>query len=239
VASLEAQTPAALPAVLLKPWDLREKVRETKTGSLVLFVVDASGSMAAQRRMVAVKGAVRSLLIDAYQRRDKVGLISFRGAGAEVLLPPTGSVELAETHLAQMPTGGRTPLSHGLYLALQVVERERHDNREALPFVVLLSDGRANVPLNGPVGRPHEAGPAGHDGTGEAPGSAAAEVTQVASLFRDRHVPSLVVDTETGALRFGLARRVAEALGASYIKLEDLRADNLVHAVRLRLPPDN
>ena len=257
--AVEAGTSAVSPAVLLKPWDLQEKIRETKTGSLVLFVVDASGCMGAQQRMVAVKGAVRSLLIDAYQRRDKVGLISFRGSGAEVLLPPTGSVELAETHLAQMPTGGRTPLSHGLYLALQVIEqvieKERHNNREVLPFVVLLSDGRANVPLNAPVKSPAnapakspansfvarspEVSPAGLDGTGEGPSPAAAEVAQVASLFRDRHVPSLVVDTEVGMLRFGLAQGIAEALGASYIKLDGLRADNLARAVRLRLPGEN
>ncbi len=227
--------PAVLPAVLIEPWDVREKVRETKTGNLVLFVVDASGSMAAQRRMVAVKGAVRSLLIDAYQRRDRVGLISFRGAGAEVLLPPTGSVELAEIHLAQMPTGGRTPLGQGLYLALQVIEMERAKNREVLPFVVLLSDGRANVPLQGPE-RPAQSA------SGEAAGAAnpaSADARQIASLFRELRIPSVVVDTEVGILKFGLAQPVAEALGAQYIKLDDLRADNLAQAVRLRLPRAN
>ena len=111
------------PALLVEPWDIREKVLETKTGSLILFLVDASGSMAAQRRMVAVKGAVLSLLLDAYQRRDRVGLIAFRGTEAELLLQPTASVELAQIQLADMPTGGRTPLSQGLFLALQSSRR--------------------------------------------------------------------------------------------------------------------
>ena len=107
--------PALLPAVLLEPWDLRQKVRETKTGSLIIFVVDASGSMGAQRRMAAVKGAVLSLLLDAYQRRDRVAMISFRGSGAQVMLPPTGSVDRAQVCLQEMPTGGRTPLGQGLF----------------------------------------------------------------------------------------------------------------------------
>ena len=116
--------------LLVEPWDIREKVRETKTGSLILFVVDASGSMGAQRRMVAVKGAVLSLLLDAYQRRDRVGLISFRGARVDLLLPPTSSVDLAELHLREMPTGGRTPLSRGLYMALDVIESEKMKNHD-------------------------------------------------------------------------------------------------------------
>ena len=104
---------------------MREKVRETKTGSLILFVVDASGSMGAPRRMVAVKGAILSLLLDAYQRRNRVGLIAFRGTSAQVLLPPTSNVDLAHAHLREMPTGGRTPLSRGLLLAMEVVEAEK------------------------------------------------------------------------------------------------------------------
>lgn len=219
-------------ALLIEPWDVREKVRETKTGSLILFVVDASGSMAAQRRMSAVKGAVHSLLVDAYQRRDRVGLISFRGTEAAILLPPTSSVELAEARLADMPTGGRTPLSQGLSLALQVIETERLKDREVLPLVVLLSDGRANVRLGWSQGDPEPT-------PGVAPGEegpASADAKAIASLFREHHIPSVVVDTEVGVLKFGMAQPVAEAMGAQYIKLEDLRADNLAQAVRLRLP---
>ena len=223
---------SVLPAVLIERWDLREKVRESKTGSLVLFVVDASGSMAAQRRMVAVKGAVLSLLIDAYQRRDRVGLIAFRGTDAELLLPPTSSVELARTRLADMPTGGRTPLSRGLYLALQIFEAERQKDSEVLPLMVLLSDGRANVGL----GSTQNTGGPVPDGESGEQGPTASETREVASLFREHHIPSVVVDTEIGVLKFGLAGPIAEAMGAQYIKLDDLQADGLAQAVRLRMP---
>jgi magnesium chelatase subunit D len=205
---------------------VREKVRETKTGSLILFVVDASGSMGAQRRMVAVKGAVLSLLLDAYQRRDRVGLIAFRGTSAELLLPPTNSVELAQTHLAEMPTGGRTPLSRGLHLALQVIEAEKMKDRAALPLVVLLSDGRANVTLA------HRTGPAA---VGEG-NPTATEAKEVASLFKENRITSVVIDTEDGFIKMGLARPIAEAMGARCLRLDELRAEGLAQAVRLQLP---
>ena len=223
---VDGASPAPGPVILVEPWDIREKILETKTGSLVLFVVDASGSMAAQRRMVAVKGAVLSLLIDAYQRRDRVGLISFRGTQAELLLPPTSSVELAQVQLSDMPTGGRTPLSQGLYLALQVIEAERLKDQEVLPLLVLLSDGRANVLLGGNTATD---APNGEEST------ASVEAKQFASIFRENRISSVVVDTETGVVKFGLAWPIAEAMGAQYIKLDDLQADNLAHAVRLRL----
>jgi magnesium chelatase subunit D len=214
------------PALLLEPWDVREKVRETKTGSLILFVVDASGSMGAQRRMVTVKGAVLSLLLDAYQSRDRVGLIAFRGTTAELLLPPTNSVELAQTHLAEMPTGGRTPLSRGLHLALQVIEKEKMKDWEVLPLVVLLSDGRANVTLA------QVAGPAavGEDSP------TAGEAREVASLFKENRIPSVVIDTEEGFIKLGLARPIAEAMGARCLRLDELRAEGLARAIRLQLP---
>ena len=218
--------------VLIEPWDVREKVRETKTGSLILFVVDASGSMGAKRRMVAVKGAVLSLLLDAYQRRDRVGMIAFRGTKAELVLPPTGSVDLARVHLGEMPTGGRTPLSRGLYLALEVLEAERMKDRGVLPLTVLLSDGRANVLLNQTNGVP-EARDRPASGT---EGTAAAEAKAVATLVRERRIPSLVIDTELDFLKLGLARPIAEAMGAHFLKLDDLRADNLAQAVRLQVP---
>ncbi len=218
--------PRSGPALLLEPWDVREKVRETKTGSLILFVVDASGSMGAQRRMVAVKGAVLSLLLDAYQRRDRVGLIAFRGTTAELLLPPTNSVELAQTHLSEMPTGGRTPLSWGLHLALQVIEAEKMKDRDVVPLVVLLSDGRANVTLA------QQAGPA--DVGEDSP--TATEVKDVASLFKENRITSVVIDTEDGFIKMGLARPIAEAMGARCLRLEELRAEGLAQAVRLQLP---
>ncbi len=214
---------------LIEPWDIREKVRETQTGSLILFVVDASGSMGAQRRMVAVKGAILSLLLDAYQRRDRVGLISFRGTRADLLLPPTNSVDLAQVYLQEMPTGGRTPLSRGLYLALEVLETERLKDRETLPLVVLLSDGRANVSL--------DAGDAGvPSGGSSSSGIAGKEANGIATVFQEKNITSVVVDTELGFIKLGLAQPIAEAMGARYIKLDDLRADRLADAVRQQLP---
>ena len=228
----DGASPISKPALLVEPWDIREKVLETKTGSLILFLVDASGSMAAQRRMVAVKGAVLSLLLDAYQRRDRVGLIAFRGTEAELLLQPTASVELAQIQLADMPTGGRTPLSQGLFLALQIIEAERLKDPEVVPLLVLLSDGRANVLL----GRtPGGAGPDADVPLGEG-GPAAVEAKGVGTIFRENRIPSVVVDTETGVVQFDMARPIAEAMGAQYIKLEDLQADNLAQTVRHWLP---
>jgi magnesium chelatase subunit D len=203
-------------AVLIEAQDIRDKVRESKSGSLVLFVVDASGSMGAQRRMVAVKGAVMSLLLDAYQRRDRVGMISFRGTSASLMLPPTNSVDLAQVHLAEMPTGGRTPLSAGLFKALEVIETERIKDRDVLPLLVLLSDGRGNVAQ-------------GSD-------SPLDEAYAAAGIIGDDKIPSVVVDTESGYIRLGMVLPVAEAMGAQYLKLEDLRADSLADAVRQRMP---
>jgi magnesium chelatase subunit D len=193
--------------LILRREDLRENVREGREGNLVLFVVDASGSMAARKRMSAVKGAVISLLADAYQRRDKVGLVCFRGEEAGVLLAPTSSVELATSRLAGLPTGGRTPLAAGLERAAEVLERERLRERERRPLLVLLTDGRAT--------------------TGPDPRGAA-------SRLRRLGVASVVVDTEEGYARLGMARALAEAMGARCLRLEDLRADSLVELVERR-----
>jgi magnesium chelatase subunit D len=212
------------PAFLVKPWDVREKVRETKTGSLILFVVDASGSMGAQRRMVAVKGAILSLLLDAYQRRDRVALISFRGRQADLLLPPTNSVDLAQAYLQEMPTGGRTPLSRGLYLALEVLEMERLKDRKVLPLLVLLSDGRANVAMSG-----------GESAKGSSNVSPAEEARAIAALIQEKRIPSVVIDTEVGFIQLGLAQSISEAMGAHYVKLDDLRANKLAEEVRFQL----
>ncbi len=203
-------------AILIEPQDIRDKVRESKSGSLVLFVVDASGSMGAQRRMVAVKGAVMSLLLDAYQRRDRVCMISFRGTSASLLLPPTNSVDLAQVHLQEMPTGGRTPLSAGLFKALEIIETERIKDRDVMPLLVLLSDGRGNVALG--------------------PDSPLDEAYAAAGIIGEDKIPSVVVDTESGFIRLGMVEPVAEAMGAQYLKLEDLRAESLADAVRQRMP---
>jgi magnesium chelatase subunit D len=200
-------------ALAIHHTDLREKVRASRTGSLILFVVDASGSMGARERMVATKGAILSLLLDAYQKRDQVGLVSFRGQEATVLLPPTGSVDMAQRYLADLRTGGRTPLAAGLAKAYELLMRYRQRAREIQPMLVMLTDGRANARTPG------------RDPLADAMWQAAA--------LRTARVPSLVVDTEQGALRLGLARRLAEALGGVCLRLEDLAAGTLVRAVRL------
>lgn len=195
--------------------DLRQKVRESRSGNLILFVVDASGSMGARERMVATKGAILSLLLDAYQKRDRVGLVSFRGQEATVLLPPTGSVELAQRHLVDLRTGGRTPLAVGLARAYELLMRYRQGAREVQPLLVMLTDGRANVGMR-------------------ASDPLADAMTQAAAL-RAARVASLVVDTEQGAWRLGLARRLAEALGGVCLRLEELAAGTLARAVKLSL----
>ena len=217
------------PAFLIEPWDVREKVRENKTGSLVLFVVDASGSMGAQRRMVAVKGAILSLLLDAYQRRDKVGLIAFRGTTAQVLLPPTSSVDLAQLRLDEMPTGGRTPLSSGLLMALQVVEAEKMKERNVIPLLVVMSDGRANVAMGKPDDFQQSGGLSGNN-------LPMAEAMAIASSIKEQRISAVVIDTETDFLRLGLVRPLAEAMDAPCIKLEQLQSDSLADAVRMQLP---
>jgi magnesium chelatase subunit D len=198
---------SARPEILVRPEDLREKVREGREGNLILFAVDASGSMAAKKRMSAVKGAVLSLLADAYQRRDKVGLLSFRGEGAQLLLPPTASVELAAPRLEELPTGGRTPLAAGLEKAAEVLMRERLRDGERRPLLVLLTDGRVTVGLD-PYG--------------------------AAARLRALRISSVVVDTEEGYVRLEMAGELADSLGARCLRLEDLRADNLVQLVERR-----
>jgi magnesium chelatase subunit D len=200
-------------AVLVAPEDLREAVREQRSANLVVLVVDASGSMGVGRRMEAAKGAVLSLLLDAYQRRDRVALVTFRGESAEVVLQPTGSVEVARARLAGVPTGGRTPLAAGIGAGLQVAERARAGAYQ--PLVVVVSDGRAT------------AGPAGAD-----PVAAAQEA---AAGVRRRGVAAVVVDAEEGPVRLGLARPLAETMAARYVTVAELSAGALVGAVRPQL----
>ncbi len=201
--------------VLIRSSDLREKVREARGGNLILFAVDASGSMGARDRMIATKGAIMSLLLDAYQKRDQVGMVSFRGQGASILLPPTGSVELAQQYLTQMKTGGRTPLAAGLAKAYELLTRSRHRDRDLQPLLVLLTDGRANAGL-------------GSD-------DPVADSLRQAAALCQANVPALVVDTEQGVLRLGLAQRMAQALGGICLRLEELATTTLAKAVRLSM----
>jgi magnesium chelatase subunit D len=197
--------------LLLQPADVRHAVREGREGNLVLFAVDASGSMAAKARMAAVTGAVLSLLRDAYQRRDKVGLITFRGAGAELVLPPTSSVPAARVRLDTLRTGGRTPLAGGLLRARKVlaVERLRDPRRRAL--LVVLTDGRATVGLDGEPVR---------------------DACRAAALLAADGVATVVVDCESGPVRLGIAARIARAAAGELVGIGELSADRVTDVVR-------
>ncbi|NLU67445.1 putative cobaltochelatase [Streptomyces sp. HNM0574] len=197
------------PGLVVRRDDLRESVREGREGNLVLFVVDASGSMAARKRMSAVKGAVLSLLLDAYQRRDKVGMVTFRRTGAEVVLPPTSSVDAAAARLESLPTGGRTPLADGLAQAREVLRVERLRDPSRRPLLVTVTDGRATGGPE-PVGRARRA----------------------ARMLAADGTASVVVDCESGPVRLGLAGELARDLGGTAVTLEELRADAVTDLVR-------
>jgi magnesium chelatase subunit D len=224
---------AARPAVVVRGGDLRWQVREGREGNLVLFVVDASGSMAARRRMAATKGAILSLLVDAYRRRDRVGLVSFRGAGAEVPLSPTSSVELAARRLAELATGGRTPLAAGLACARGLLASEAVRDPTRRPLLVVVTDGRANAVAGGPHAGRIPAGRAtlGRGPRQGAPDPVAAALAEARALAA-RAVGAVVVDTEDGAVRLGLAAELARALCAPCLRLEALAAQPLAGVVR-------
>jgi magnesium chelatase subunit D len=199
-------------AVAITSHDLQRKVRIRRAANLILFVVDASWSMAAQERMNATKGAIVSLLLDAYQKRDRVGLITFQRESARLLLQPTSSVELARQVLQDIPAGGKTPLSGGLLLAYQVLERERRKNAEVMPLLILLTDGAGNVSMTGLP--PHE------------------EALRVAGLIKGSGIRAVVINTEHESLDRGLARDLAEKMTAPCYTLQELGAQELYHTVR-------
>ncbi|WP_229214969.1 magnesium chelatase subunit D family protein [Dyadobacter bucti] len=197
--------------ILIRKDDLHQKIRSGKIGHLILFVVDASGSMAAGKRMEAVKGSVLSLLKDAYQKRDMVGVISFRGVEAEILLEPTSSIDLAESAMENLPTGGRTPLAHAMQLAQRILKQ--YPNRQQIqPWLIVLSDGKANVPLAG-GGDPWQ------------------HTLELASAIAGSGIQSLVLDTEKGYLRFGRAAELAAALGAECLSLEEFSASSITDTI--------
>ncbi|MET0187992.1 MAG: VWA domain-containing protein, partial [Pseudonocardia sediminis] len=208
------------PGLLLARDDLRRAEREGREGNLVLFVVDASGSMAARRRMEAVSGAVLGLLRDAYQRRDKVGLVTFRARTAELALPPTSSVPTAQARLARLRTGGRTPLAEGLLKARTVLATERLRDPRRRPLLVLLTDGRATVPAR-------------------AGGDPVADARRAAALLGADGTHTVVVDCESGHVRLGLAAPLAAAAGGTVVTLDELSADGVGDVVRAaRSGPD-
>ncbi|TNC24557.1 magnesium chelatase subunit D family protein [Amycolatopsis alkalitolerans] len=198
------------PGLVLRKGDLRYARREGNEGNLVLFCVDASGSMGAKARMREVKAAVLSLLMDAYQRRDKVGMVTFRAAEALLSLPPTISVEAAAARLQALPTGGRTPLAEGLLEAARVLRVEELRDPRRRPLLVVVTDGRAT---SGP--------------------DAVRRSQQAAELLQD--VTSVVMDCETGRMRLGLAAELAQRLGGEHVPLGEVAADSLTSAVKSRL----
>lgn len=200
------------PAVVICPQDYHRKVRVRRMANLILFVVDASWSMAVSERMEATKGAVMSLLTDAYQRRDRVGVVIFQKNGARLVLAPTNSVSRAQKALQDIPVGGKTPLSAGLQLAYEVITRETRRRPDQMPLMVLLTDGAGNVSMTDLP--PQE------------------EAHRIADLFPQAHIRSVVINMEHEAFDQGLAQALADHLQAPCYRLEELRAEALLARVR-------
>ena len=200
-------------AVVIRKDDLRSKVREKRTGNIFLFVVDASGSMGARERMKTVKGVIFKILLDAYQKRDRVGMVAFRKNQAEVLLPVTRSVDFAQKKLATMPTGGKTPLAKGLLKAEDVLDMLYRQDANQDPVMILITDGRATSPLN--------------KGT-----NPVTDALEEAKRIGRRNIPVAVIDTESGFIKLGLAKKLAKAMGASYFQVDKISEDQLLHIWR-------
>ncbi|SDZ13804.1 magnesium chelatase subunit D [Proteiniborus ethanoligenes] len=199
-------------AIAIKNRDLREKIREKPTGVTIFFLVDASGSISVRKRMEAVKGAIMSLLTDAYEKRDKVSLIAFRKESSEILLQTTRSVELAKKHLSELPSGGKTPLSAGMDKAYNYIKSQWIKDTDMIPLLVLISDGRANVSL-----------------TGEDP---LVECNEIADKIRKKEIKSLVIDTENGFFKFGTLKELSRRMGATYLSIEDLSDKSIYNSVK-------
>lgn len=192
--------------------DYQRKVRVRRASNLILFLVDASWSMAVAERMAATKGAILSLLTDAYQRRDRVGLIVFQKDRATLVLPPTNSVLLAQHALADIPVGGKTPLSAGLSMTYEVLKREQILHPDVVPLLIVLTDGAGNVSMGN--------------------SSPLKETQFFAEQLANEQVHSVVINMEHEAFDQGLAQALADYLDAPCYTLEDLRSDTLVRAVQ-------
>jgi magnesium chelatase subunit D len=203
-------------AFAIQSSDFQRKIRVKRTSNLILFVVDASWSMAVAERMAATKGAILSLLTDAYQRRDRVGLVVFQKNRATLILPPTNSVQLAQRALADIPVGGKTPLSAGLFMAHQVIKKEQIVHPDVNPLMMLLTDGAGNVSMTNLP--PQE------------------EAHRLADLIAAENIRSLVINMEHIAFDQGLAQALAEHLKAPCYALSELKAETLYQAVRDEIP---
>jgi Mg-chelatase subunit ChlD len=202
-------------AFLVRRPDLRKKLRVRRAANLIMFAVDASWSMAVAERMMATKGAIMSLLTDAYQRRDRVGLVVFQKATATLVLPPTSSVDLAQRALRDIPVGGKTPLSAGLTLSYHVIMREKRLHPEVMPLFILLTDGAGNVSMSNVPPQ--------------------IEAHRIANQIRDEHIRSVVINMEHAAFDQGLARKLAEQMEARCLSLRELHAEALYEAVKQEL----
>lgn len=199
-------------AFAIEKHDLQRKVRVKRMANLVLFLVDASWSMAVAERMNATKGAILSLLADAYQRRDRVGLIVFQKDRATLVLPPTNSVQLAQRALVDIPVGGKTPLSAGLLMAVDVLRREKQIHPDVQPLLIVLTDGAGNVSIGAMP--PNE------------------EAHHFAEIIAADKVKSLVINMEHAAFDQGLAQQLADHLEAPCFALSEMKAESLYHTVR-------
>lgn len=202
-------------AYAIETQDLQRKIRVKRAANLILFVVDASWSMAVAERMNATKGAIVSLLTDAYQRRDRVGLVVFQKDRAALVLPPTNSVVLAKKALAEIPVGGKTPLSAGLTLALQVIQQEKRLHPDVMPLMILLTDGAGNVSLT------------------DLPPQV--EAHRIAEQFQDEEIRSVTINMEHVAFDQGLANQLADRLGGPCFTLTELKAETLYQTVKDQL----
>ena len=204
-------------AVKVEPSDLHAKVRERKVGNLLLFVVDCSGSMGTQRRLLATQGAILSLLVDAYQRRDRVGLVTFRDESAAVILRPTSSIELAKGAFQSLTTGGTTPLSRGLLTGYELIQRELRRERKLIPVLILVSDGWANISMSD-----------------MAPGE---EAVRLGGLIRARKIRSIVLGTGGQGWRmsdgriFAPAQELAVAMGGEFYPMDEISAERILAVI--------
>jgi len=201
-------------AISVKPAELRQKVRTRKVGATIVFCVDASGSMGAVDRMTAAKAAVLDLLVDAYQRRDRVALVSFRGDQAELVLAPTGSVELANLKLRSLATGGATPLAAGIMRALELIESERIKSPDTVPWLVLVTDGRGNVAIDGGLG--------------------SADARTAAARIRASGVHAVLIDAG-GHGSSSAVRELAREAGGEYVRLPALSGVTISTTLRQRI----
>ena len=209
--------------VAVRPADLHSKVRERKVGDLLIFLVDTSSSMGTEQRLLATQGAILALLMDAYQRRDRIGLLTFRETVAETILTPTSSVEKAKHAFERIYIGGTTPLSAGLLAAATLIEGERHRDPGLRPLLILITDGMLNIAL--------------------ARADPLAEALDLCRAIRARGTPAVVLDTEGGSLArslesdsVGKGHEIAEALGARYLALGEVTDAAILDALRPRGP---